>query len=420
MKRLLLASVLLLAAAVLASPASAAPLAWKGVVIAKDPQRKAVVTTSADGTVRTLRVAPAKLRSLKVGQRLQVRADRLADGTFQATSARASGSAKTARVRAVLVRHERAARRYLVSAGGSVFALGTGRGTRALASSHEPGPGDKIDANVTVQSGGIVSTSVQTAGSVGVLELEGIVTELAPGSLKLVVARAGFVTVAVPQGFSLPPTLRAFDAVQLVVSVGADGSFTLVSVQAGDGKANRDGGIRFDHDGEELEVKGSITALDAASITVQPGAGASPATCAVPVGAALTGFAVGDEVEMECLALAGGQFLLVELESKRAEFEAEERRLRAAGAITALSATSITVQPESGAAVTCSIPAGATLVGLAVGDRVKIECVALAGSAPILRKVKALDDDDDEDTDDTDDTTDDTDDEDSDDDDTDD
>ncbi|HUF85107.1 MAG TPA: hypothetical protein VMQ81_11005, partial [Acidimicrobiia bacterium] len=98
------------------------------------------------------------------------------------------------------------------------------------------------------------------------------------------------------------------------------------------------------------------------------------------------------------------QFLLVELESKQAEFEAKEQKLKAEGTISALSDASITVQPSSGLALTCSIPAGAVLEGVAVGDEVKIECIALAASVPILRKVKALDGDDDEDTDDTDDT----------------
>lgn len=424
MKRLLLLLAVLGGAAVLAGPAAAAATTgWQGVVVAKDQQRHALVTASAGGVVRTVRVSPARVRAAAVGHRVGVRAARLADGTFQATSVRKLGVASKARVRAVLVRYQRAASRYLVSAGGSVFELRKARAARSLSSSHEPKPGEKIDTTVTVQSGGtLATTAVQVTGSVGVLELEGIVTELSAGSLKLVVARSGFVTVSVPADLALPASLRAFDAVELVVAVGSDGSFTLLAVQGGESEGKSGSGVRYDDEGDELEVKGTIVSLDATTIGVQPGSGASPATCSVPAGADLSGFAVGDKAEMECRTVAGNQFVLVELETKGAKFEAEERTLKAAGTITALDAASVTVTTAAGVVLTCALPAGVVLTGFAVGDPVAMKCAAFGASAPVLTRLQSDDEDDEANQtgDDSDDTEEDTDDDDTDDDDTDD
>jgi len=62
---------------------------------------------------------------------------------------------------------------------------------------------------------------------------------------------------------------------------------------------------------DELEIKGTITSL--APLTVA--SGTETATCVVPAGVSLAGFAVGDLVEMTC-DLSGGVFVLRELEQE--------------------------------------------------------------------------------------------------------
>src|SRR3972149_7311685 len=89
---------------------------WTGVVVGKDPVRNVVVTASGGGVVRTLR-APAKDRSLRVGHRLSVQALALPDGTFRAQGVRVAGRGGGARIRAVVVRRQRALGRYPASAG---------------------------------------------------------------------------------------------------------------------------------------------------------------------------------------------------------------------------------------------------------------------------------------------------------------
>ena len=299
MKRML---VLLFAATgllVAAGPASAAT-AWKGVVVAKDAKRGTVVTASAGGVVRTVRSA----QTFKLGQRLDVRGTALADGTFNAVSVKATGRAKTARVRAAVVRWQQAQKRLLVSAGGSTFALSR-KATRTLSSSteHAPRPGDQIAATVTFTTATPQATSVSTVGRIGVLEVEGLLTKIEAGSIELVVARTGFVTLALPAGFALPAGLAQFDAVRVHVAVGTDGKLTLLSI--GDDRNNRD-----DDDEDEVEVTGKITALSDTSITVTPGSSA-PVTCALSK--PLTGFAVGDLVEVECASGTAGALMLVEI-----------------------------------------------------------------------------------------------------------
>ncbi len=231
-----------------AAPASAAT-AWKGVVVAKDSQRGTVVTASANGAVRTTR--STKAASLKVGQRLAVTGSRLADGTFKAASIKVTGRAKTARVKAVVVSWQKAQRRLLVSAGGSTFALTRSSKARTLSSVVETGPqpGDQIAATVSVTTGTPQATAVTTVGHLGTIEVEGIVTQLVAGaSIQLIVAKAGFVTFALPAGFVLPTGLAVFDEVSAKVSVGVDGKLTLLKLES-DG--NDDGDDEHDEDDDD-------------------------------------------------------------------------------------------------------------------------------------------------------------------------
>ena len=309
-RRIILCLTLLLALAAAGQASAATPTAWRGVVVAKDVKQGTVVTASATGTARTVRTA--KAGALRLGQRLDVRATALADGTFRAVSLKAAGRATKARLKAVVVRNQRAQRRLLVSAGSSTFALRRAASTRALASAGGSTlkAGDRIDATVTLTPTSVQATSVSTVGRLGVLEVEGILTKIAADSIELVVAKAGFVTLALPAGFTLPTGIAAFDEVEVQVAVGTDGKLTVLSVQGEDN--DDDDGVDVDEDDGEIEVEGTITALSATSISVTPGAAATPVTCTLTK--PLTGFAVGDTVEIECAAATAGSLVLKKIE----------------------------------------------------------------------------------------------------------
>ncbi len=77
--------------------------------------------------------APSKFRRLRVGQRVAVNARTLPDGTYAAATIRGQGRVSQVRFRGIVVRHDRRARRLILSAGDSVFAARmTGRSTSLL------------------------------------------------------------------------------------------------------------------------------------------------------------------------------------------------------------------------------------------------------------------------------------------------
>jgi hypothetical protein len=221
------------------------------VIVAKDPARKAVATASAGGVVRTVR-APARFGALRVGQRLSVRARPLADGTYASTSLRVAGRATRTPLRAVVVRFDGRASRYFVSAGGTTFALQLRSGRALAAAQAVAAPGDQITTTVDVSTGTPQTQQVTQVGHVATIRIEGIVTELGSGTLKLIVAKAGFVTVTIPAGMSLA-NVKQFDQISIDVAVGTDGSFTLRSARTdqGTGPAGNQGPGREDDDEDE-------------------------------------------------------------------------------------------------------------------------------------------------------------------------
>jgi hypothetical protein len=120
MKRYLLLLAASIAALAVVLPATAGATTFRGAVVAKDATRKALVTASSDGTVRTVRLH-AKFNRFRVGSTVVVRGAKLPDGTYSAAAVRTLGKARGTHVRATVVRQLGA--RLVMSAGGSVFAL---------------------------------------------------------------------------------------------------------------------------------------------------------------------------------------------------------------------------------------------------------------------------------------------------------
>lgn len=305
-------------AVVVALPATAGAATVTGTVVAKDVKRGTLATAGRGGAVTTLRTRA--VRRYRVGQRVVASAAARGDGTYAASRIRSVGRAKRARVRGAVVRAARGG--YLVSAGSSTFAIS--RRTRmavAAAAASGPRPGDVVVADVKLADGALTAERLREVGTTGVLELEGIFLDVSDGRLRLAVEKRGLVEVEVPAGMAV--TAKAGDEVELLVSIGAEGALTLVALK-GEDDAD-DHGIDFDADDGEVEIEGLISELSATSLTVSAGPTAS-VTCVVPAGVSVVGFAVGDEVAMEC-KLVDGSFELRELESdgNEVEFEPEDR-----------------------------------------------------------------------------------------------
>jgi len=294
--------------ALLALPSVAAAAKWNGVVVAKDGARHAFVTASPGGTMRTVR-APARFGSLRVGAKVAVRGLRLSDGTFRSRSVRRLGRSKLALLNAVVVRQRGYRGRTILSGGGTVFSMRGGE-------HHEPG--DEVECLVRVKAGHLRAVDCEQTGHADAMKLEGIFLDASAGVLRIAVLKRGLVIVNVPDGVEVP-TYEPGDLVVLLVSIGEDGSFTLVSSRGDVGKDDDDGGVEFDDDG--VVVVGMYKGVETGRVYVRPDEGAK-VSCLVPEGADLSGFVLYEEVEMHCTLLEG-ELVLASLESETASWPAD-------------------------------------------------------------------------------------------------
>ena len=256
--------------------ATAAPKAIRGTVVAKRAHGSTVVlTTGRKGAAVTVHVAH---RHSRLGDRLSVVGKRLSDGTIKASSVRVLSHVKKARIHGMVVKHLAHALR--VASGHSVLTIHTTG--RALASHHDgPERGEIGEFEVEFEHGDLVEQS-------GTVEIEGHLLSVSP----LVVSLEGLpIEITVPSSMTLPP-LTAGQEVELVVQTGANNTFTLVSIQAGDNE-----------DENEVEAKGPVTNSTTSQITVDAGGGMI--TFAAPAGQTLPVLATGTVVEARGVSING-------------------------------------------------------------------------------------------------------------------
>jgi hypothetical protein len=362
-------TLVLVAALVVATvlPTAASAAVWRGVVVAEDGARHTLATASTGGVVRTVRTAA--LARVAVGDRVAIRARRLADGTYRASRVTRAGRATRATLRATVVARQARLGRTVVSAGGSVFAIAS-RASRAPAAL---AAGDVIAARVAVSTRGLRALGVREVGRTDVIKLEGIFLDFEGSVLRLAVVKKGLVVVQIPDEMEVPD-LEAGDVIQLVVSLDDEGRFVLVSVRGDDERGDDEKGVDVGDD--EVTVRGTISALSSSSVSVRPGSGASAVACSLPAGAPLDGFFAGDEVELHC-HFAEGAFHLEYLKGKhgwlKVRDEGMEAELTRRGVISELGPPSVGVVVR-GRLIRCARPAEADLSAFAVGSEAELHC----------------------------------------------
>jgi hypothetical protein len=371
MKRYLLLLAVATAALATVLPATAgAATSFRGAVVAKDAARKSIVTASAGGTVRTVRLHGGFNR-VRVGSMVAVRGASLPDGTFSAATVRRLGKARGARVRGSVVK--RLGARLVISAGGSVFALRVS-GKQSASAGGSLKPGDRVDCGVRFHGGSAETSNdgIHEIGHEGRLELEGIYLDTtAEGSIELAVVHRGKVVVAVPDGVQVPD-FQPGDEIALVVTVEADGSFTLVKAEnenePGDG-----GGVEIGK--QQFTVAGILAAIGQDAVAVNVEGRQEPVRCLFEEFDA-SGFEVGQHVVMTC-KYNDGRLRLVEL--KHAETAPPPppptNVIGVVGTITELDSSHVTVENDEHGPVSCLVPAGMDLLGFTTGDEAKMYCV---------------------------------------------
>ena len=373
-------ALLFVALVAVALPATAGAATFHGVVIAKDSARKALVTASKNGTVRTVRVRVG-LNRLGVGRLVAVRAAKLPDGTFSASVVKRLGKSRHAHVRGTVVRKLGA--RLVLSAGGSVFALRI-HGKAGASKSGGLHTGDKVDCDAKLRNGGLEAREgdIDSVGHEDTLVLEGIYLSTADdGTIELAVVHKGRVLVSVPPDGMDVPTFDPGDEIALVVSIGEGGSFTLVKAENENDSEDEegDGGVSKD----EFSVVGVLASVTDASVAVKVENRTEPLRCGVPSGYDLTGFAVGQRVYMSC-KYRDGRFVLLLLKRKEEAPPASDY-FAVQGTLSDLGSDHVSVDVDGQEEpVTCAVPAGVGLVGFSVGDTVKMYCWKKEGG-PVLK-----------------------------------
>lgn len=342
---------------------NAAAASFTGVAVAKDSKRKAAVVVSA-GTARTVRLA-GRFGQVRLGQRLMITAARRPDGTFDAQRVRALGRTKRARFGAVVVKAERS--RVILSAGGSVFAVGRRAGGRGLASTTGGlAPGDRVMASIGLSAAATWSTGMQETGRAKLVELEGIFLEKKGDGFDVAVVERGAIHVEVPEGAVLPD-FEPGDQVTMLVLIGRDGSFTFIR-----GKDESEKRPEKPHHKEGIQVDGVLAEKAPYSVVVRT-EGDKKVECAVPSGMDLSLFRVGERVKIHCVSRENRD-VLIKIHSNYGWVKADGTgELSVQGALSKGNGT-VSVRREDGMSVSCSVPGGVDLSPFRSGERVKLHC----------------------------------------------
>jgi hypothetical protein len=343
---------------------NAAASSFTGVAVAKDSKRKAAVVVSGR-TARTVRLA-GKFAQVRLGQRLAITAARRPDGTFDAQRIRALGRATRARFGAVVVKQERS--RVILSAGGSVFAVGRRSGGRALASTTAGGlaTGDRVVASVGLSAVATWSTGMEETGRARLVELEGIFLAKKGDGFDVAVVERGAIHVEVPEGAVLPD-FEPGDQISMLVLIGKDGSFTFIR-----GKDESEKRPEKPHHKEGIEVQGVLAEKAPYSVVVRT-EGDTKIECAVPSGMDLTIFRVGERVKIHCVSRENRD-VLIKIHSNYGWVKADGTGELSVGGALSKGSGSVSVRREDGMVVSCSVPGGVDLSLFKSGERVKLHC----------------------------------------------
>jgi hypothetical protein len=257
-----------------AGPATAAPKAIKGVVVAKRAHGTVVVATGRRGLAVTVR---AGSRHLRLGDRVRVVGKRL----------HVISHVRKARIRGMVVK--RLAHAIRIASGHSVLTIHTR--SRALASHHDgQREGEMGEFEIEFEHGDLVEHGFTAVSASGTVEIEGHLVSVSP----LVVSVEGLpIEITVPSGMTLP-ALTPGEEVELTVQTGAGNVFTLVSIKPGDDE---------NEDENEVEAKGVVTGSTTSQITID--AGGATLTFAAPAGVTLPVIANGTFVEARGVAING-------------------------------------------------------------------------------------------------------------------
>jgi hypothetical protein len=208
----------------------AAAATLKGVVVHKNPRAHSVVIADRKGHLSAVHVK----RAPRIGRSVVISARRLHNGTWAASKVKVGRAAHRARIHGTVTFVKAAKRMFVISARGVSLLVHRGHRGRAAAADALPAVGTVVTADVSVDDNGNVdATQVDEQGpDHNGIGLEGIVLSIDATARTLSISAdddeesASALTVHVPVSFDLTK-FHVGDAVELIVSLNSDGSYTL-------------------------------------------------------------------------------------------------------------------------------------------------------------------------------------------------
>ena len=207
------------------------------------------------------------------------------------------------------------------------------------------------------------------------VHVEGFVTSLDTGSITIQPGdNASPVTFAIPDGFTLPAGLAPGNRVKAEGDV-VSTVLTLTKLR-----------VKNESGDAAVETEGTVTQLDAGSVTIQPAGGGTPLTFAIP-----NGFSLPAGLQVGSVVSAKGDIVSSVLTLTRIRLhESDSGEVEAEGTVSALDSGTVTVQTKD-SSVVFTIPDGFTLPdGLQVGSSVDAKG-AFVASVLTLTKLELQD-----------------------------
>ena len=184
-----LALVAAVAAAATFPTTAPAARAFTGVVVGKSPGALAIAARS--GAITTVHTRA----HARIGARVRV----------SGSEVHVIGRAQHVRIHAVIVR--RAGSTTFLAGGRSLLAVHTGRSLSSVVDRTQAGTGAVVNTTATVTSSGQLNAGpTQVVGQLSSVQVQAVVTAVAPGSITLSV-NGQPLTIALPAGIQLPATL---------------------------------------------------------------------------------------------------------------------------------------------------------------------------------------------------------------------
>ena len=225
------------------------------------------------------------------------------------------------------------------------------------------------DAAASTSSASGVSSSDN--GQSGSMQIEGLVVAANATSLTIQPGdQAAPVVVTVPSTIDVS-TLSVGTRVHARADM-VNGVLTLTSVEV-QGNDNGDG------ESMQTEVEGVVVAVSASSLVIQPGDQATPVTLVVPSTIDVSSITVGARVHARG-AIVNNVLTLSSFRVQGAESSDANQAMEIDGSVTAVSATSLTVQPSDNAApLTIAVPSALDVSSVQVGDEIQATATLVAG-----------------------------------------